>query len=268
MATFQAKVEGITQLTVGTTPTTGELTQFLVDGVKEVVNRIITIRPDELNKFTTSTHDATDDGITSAGRILSVVREHDDVSILRNCTLIAPGDRYAASDLTSLRYRSKYNPGFYELAGKIYTIPAAAAGNNDSIVTQVSYYQPAFDDVSIDNFPSEYEYLVALYASLRSIHAVMGSKETTELDQFSQIVLPSLTFDTTPTLVWSFPQIPIAPIIADNSISFSESAPAYTSPVGPEFDFSTVVQALTAMTIPSANGNDYSFWRSITNLDF
>jgi len=256
MATFQAKVEGITQLTVGTTPTTGELTQFLVDGVKEVVNRIITIRPDELNKFTTSTHDATDDGITSAGRILSVVREHDNVSILRNCTLIAPGDRYAASDLTSLRYRSKYNPGFYELAGKIYTIPAAAAGNNDAIVTQVAYYQPAFDDVSINNFPSEYEYLVALYASLRSLHAAMGVKVTTTLDTFeplpisptfdfsvitqaltamtipSGVILPTLTFDSFPGVTWSFPTIPIVPSTSAVSVAdFSESEPSYIAPV-------------------------------------
>ena len=38
MATFQVQVEGITQLSVSTTPTTAELTQFLTDGAKEVIN--------------------------------------------------------------------------------------------------------------------------------------------------------------------------------------------------------------------------------------
>jgi|10_taG_2_1085330.scaffolds.fasta_scaffold09601_3 hypothetical protein len=275
MASFQAQVEGITQLTVGTTPTTGELTQFLRDGVKEVTNRIITIRPDELNKFTTSTHDATNDGVDAVGKILSVVREHDDTSILRNCTLIAPGDRYAASDSTSLRYRSKYNPGFYELAGKIYTIPAAAAGNNDAIVTQVSYYQPAFDDVSLDNFPDEYEYLVALYASLRSIHAVMGVKATTTLDTFdsipispefdfsvitqaltamtipSGVVMPTLTFDSFPGVTWSFPSIPIAPNTSAISVAdFSSAEPSYISPVSISLDsFAAFTGTLTALSI-------------------
>jgi hypothetical protein len=232
-------VEGITQLTVGTTPTTGELTQFLRDGVKEVVNRIIKIRPDELNKFTTSTHDAADNGITASGRILSVVREHDSVNILRNCTLIAPGDRYAASDSTSLRYRSAYNPGFYELAGKIHTIPASAAGNNDSIVTQVAYYLPSFDDVSLDNFPDEYEYLVTLYASLRSIHATMGVKTTTTLDAFNP--LPILSLKAAPTIgnlsISAVPPVGlIDPNITDPGVSTISKAdiigniPTYTKP--------------------------------------
>ena len=32
MATFQAQVEGLTGLSIGTSPTTGELTEFLKDG--------------------------------------------------------------------------------------------------------------------------------------------------------------------------------------------------------------------------------------------
>ena len=36
MATFQAQVESLTSLSVGTTPTTAELTQFLKDAVIDV----------------------------------------------------------------------------------------------------------------------------------------------------------------------------------------------------------------------------------------
>ena len=74
MATFKQQVEGITSLGVGITPTNDELSQFLVDGTKEVVNRIIAVRPDEIAKFTTSIEDANDSGITVSGQILSVVR--------------------------------------------------------------------------------------------------------------------------------------------------------------------------------------------------
>ena len=40
MATFQEQVEGLTGLSIGTSPTTGELTQFLTDGAKEIINQM------------------------------------------------------------------------------------------------------------------------------------------------------------------------------------------------------------------------------------
>ena len=126
-------------MSIGTTPTNDELSQFLVDGTKEVVNRIIAIRPDEIPKFTSSTHDSNDSGIAVTGQILSVVREHDSETILRPCGVIDPRDRYEATDSTSLKYRSAYNPGFFILDSKLHTVPASAGGNNDSIITQINY---------------------------------------------------------------------------------------------------------------------------------
>ena len=43
MASFLAQVQGLTGLTVSTSPTSTELETFLNDGVKDVVNRIINI---------------------------------------------------------------------------------------------------------------------------------------------------------------------------------------------------------------------------------
>ena len=211
MATFKAQVEGITSLSVGTTPTDDELSQFLVDGTKEVINRIIAIGPDEIGKFTLSTNDASDAGIVLQGQVFSVVREHDDTGILRACSPINPGDRYAASDSTSLSYRSKYNPGFYVLDGKIHTVPASAAGNNDAIVTQVAYaINTGHSSSSIDNFPDEYEYLVVLYASLRTINANMGIKTITD---------QALT-----------PVLPDAPVVPNFAFTVSTSLPTYSAP--------------------------------------
>ena len=211
MATFKLQVEGITSLSIGTTPTEDELSQFLVDGIKEVANRIITIRPDEIGKFTKSTNDASDAGITLTGQVFSVVREHDNAGILRACSPINPGDRYAASDSTSLSYRSKYNPGFYVLDGKIHTVPASAAGNNDSIVTQVYYaINTGHSSSSIDNFPDEYEYLVVLYTSLKTISANMGAK--TIDDQALSSVLPDL------------------PVVPNFTLTVSTSLPTYSAP--------------------------------------
>ena len=211
MASFLLQVQGITQLTVGVTPTNDELSQFLVDGTREVTNRIITIRPDETAKFTSSTHDSNDSGIAVTGQIISVVREHDSDTILRSCNMIEPRDRYEATDASSLSYRSKYNPGFYILDGKLHTVPAAAAGNNDAIVTQVYYaVNTGHSSSSIDNFPDEYEYLVVLYASLRTISAKMGSKTITD-----QALIPV---------------IPTSPVVPNFTFTVSTSLPTYTTP--------------------------------------
>ena len=182
MATFKAQVQGLTSITVGTTPTDDELSQFLVDGTKEVVNRIIVIRPNEMSKFTNTSTDSSNSGIVSTGQILSVVRHHDSTSILRPCQMIDPKDRYETNDSSSLKYRSKYNPGFYILNGKIYTVPASAGSNNDAVVTQVTFaVNQGHSSSSIDNFPDEYEYLVVLYASMRTLQANMGATTITDL---------------------------------------------------------------------------------------
>ena len=74
MATFEVLVEGLTGLTISssdTTPTQAELTQFLKDGVVEVINRIIQMNPQENPKFCTTTHDDSDSGITVTGKTIA-----------------------------------------------------------------------------------------------------------------------------------------------------------------------------------------------------
>ena len=193
MATFETQVEALTGIAIdgSSDPTQTELSAFLQDGVKDVVNRMIEARPAELSKFTTTTNSTS--FITKTGKILSVVREHDSTSILRKCTSINPSDRYEATDVDSLLYRSKTNPGYYELNGAVYTVPAAASGNNDVVVTQVSYDAGvAYGDTigsGIDNFPAEYEYLVGIYAAMKSLGAKMGAVRAS-LSSFSVTAVP------------------------------------------------------------------------------
>jgi len=193
LATFEEQVEALTGIAIdgSSDPTQTELSAFLVDGVKDVVNRMIEARPAELSKFTATSNET--DAVVKTGKILSVVREHDSTTILRKCTAIDPGDRYDATDTDSLNYRSKTSPGYYELDGLIRTVPAAGSGNNDIVVTQVAYDTGViFSDTvgsGIDNFPTEYEYLVGLYAAIKSISAKMGAIRR-DLSSFSITAVP------------------------------------------------------------------------------
>ena len=170
MATFEEHIESITQKDIGTTtsPSTSDLTEILKDTVVITVNNITTLRPEEMFKFTTTTNSTS--SVARLGKVLSVVREHDSTSILRPATAINPSLRTSAADKESLNFRSKYNPGFYELDGQIYVVPAAGGSNNDIVVTQMVYDTgiTAGDNYlsgAVDNFPTDYEPLLGLYAS-------------------------------------------------------------------------------------------------------
>ena len=270
MATFREQVEGLTQLTMAgsLTPSLDELNSFLQEGLKEVVNRIISIKPSEMAKFTSTTALEDDNGLVITGQIVSVAREHSSTSILRPCGMINPADRYEATDSSSLKYRSKYNPGFFILNGKVYIRPIATdTGNNRGQITQVAYdtgLTHGDNPSQIENFPDEYSYLIALNASIKTLFAYMG-----ELDEelpaditlpsmplapvplpisasapsapslsdssisFNSALLynaPTLSLSTFPTITWNFPTTPTVPAIADNSIASLDNAPTYTPP--------------------------------------
>jgi len=196
LASFKDHINALTNLGIsnsGTTPLDTELSEFLRDGVKDVVNKVIEARPDELPKFckVTNSTGSTDASVTITGEVLSVAREHDSTSILRSCSKISPNLRYLATDTDSIYFRSKYNPAYYELDGLIYSVPqASSTSNNDLVVTQVHYdiaiaHGDTYNNTgsSIDNFPTEYEYLVAIYAAIKSLEAKMAEFAIDEEDQ-------------------------------------------------------------------------------------
>tara|TARA_R100000808_G_scaffold3391_1_gene12123 strand:- start:6645 stop:7508 length:864 start_codon:yes stop_codon:yes gene_type:complete len=180
MANFRLQVEALTGLGTindSTVPTLNELTQFLQDGTRDVVNRFSILYPQMVHRFTKTTNSHSH--VTATGRILSAVREHNSSTILRPCALISPQDRYLAKDKSSLKYRSEYNPGYYELEGQIHCVPApSGTGDNDFIVTQIHYDTEVNHGDSVpDNFPSEYAYIVAIYASIKSLERALASKK-------------------------------------------------------------------------------------------
>lgn len=195
MATFLDQVNALTSLEISsstTDPSQDELSEFLRDGVKDVVNKVIKYKPEELLKFckTTNSTGATDASVAITGKIVSVSREHDSTSILRPCVKISPSLRYLATEADSLHYRSKYNPAYYELDNAVYSVPqASSTSNNDLVVTQVHYdvgltHSDNYNATTstIENFPLEYEYLVAIYAAIKSLESKMANFAIDEED--------------------------------------------------------------------------------------
>ena len=177
MATFEEQVESLTGLTInssGTVPTQSQLTDFLTQGGKDVINRMVAARPDTKMDFAATTEDDNNEGIAINGEIISVVREHDSTSILRPCSKINEKDRYLATDTSSLKYRSKINPGWYELNSKVYVVPVSAGSDNSSLVTQVAYPAIPYGDTNW-SYPAKYETLITYYAAMMSLLAKAGS---------------------------------------------------------------------------------------------
>ena len=209
MATFEEHIEGLTQIDISATsaPTQTQLTGFLVDGLIDCVNRITMLNPQELSKFSKTTNATS--SIAKKGKILSVLREHDSTDILRPCTPIPAELRYEATDTESLHYRSKYNPAYYELNGNVHCVPQAAGGNNDIIVTQVHYdtglvFGDNYNSVAVENFPLEYEYLIALYGGAQSCQAAASDIQNNMPDVPSVPANPIFDLDAT-----ELPDLPI-----------------------------------------------------------
>jgi hypothetical protein len=186
LATFKQQVEGLTNFTISSdsNPNLDELNIYLQHGIREVITRCVELDPEQAELFGKKTLSDSGAFVVQTGKILSVEREHDSTTILRPCIKIPAQLRYEAADSSSLHYRSKYNPAFYVLEGKIYSVPAAAqSGDNELIVTQVHYDTGITHNDSpsgVENFPEKYTYLISLYAGMKSAEARIAELHNVE----------------------------------------------------------------------------------------
>ena len=203
MATFEAQVHGLTglgaTLSGSTNPTDGQLDQFLHDGVVDVTNRCLAIRPQDFSKFSRRSGETTSQGYDPGGaKIISVIREAGTDNDWRQCREVSTSLQSRVTDSTSLHYASKYNPAYFVSEnGEISVFPSPDSSND----TWKAYYlnvvpieESPDDGNTLDGsssgvkyFPDHLEYLIPLYASIKSLEAKLGeysiSEEDTELVQ-------------------------------------------------------------------------------------
>jgi len=242
MATFQTQVEGLTGLTVEITPTAAELSQFLIDGVMDVTQRLILANPANTEMFIRGSSTTSSNGIDIGGaQVISVIRESeadgdtDGSTAWRECRKVSTALRSRVVDIDSLDYASKYNPVYIinnNGAVNVYPVPD---GTNDGYRVYYVNNEPKGDGVAdtlaaghsaIGFFPNDKEYLVVLYASVKSLENALATKSS-ELP--SDVIFSAPELETISSMI--LPSVPDAPELSDNSVTFSEIAPSFDEPV-------------------------------------
>ena len=223
MATFQEQVQDLTSLTVSDTD---ELSQFLKDGVIDVTNKWLAIRPQDADLYMAVTAEQTSNGADLNGaKIINVVREDGTNNQWRKCNKISLGLQFDVTDPDSLNYASAINPAYMQDEdGKINVFPVPGSDPNaykiyyvNNTPVDASGAALAYNDTDIKYFPSDKIYLVTIYASMRLVQATIGG-------------IANLSITAVP------PDVPSAPSFAGATVTLQTAgnlgtAPTYTAPV-------------------------------------
>ena len=268
MATFEARVEGLTGLSIdgSSAPTQDELTEYLKDGVIEVTNRITQLSPEDALAFTRESSEITSQaGIQVNGaKIVSLVRETGTDADWREAKQISPGSQSRVADSSSLQYATKYNP-VYMVGddGKISVFPAPGGSNNayklyyiNNVPVDKSGASLLYSHSDIGYFSDNKVYLVLLYASCQSLLNKLSSYAISQtipsLSLPSAPVPPSTPSFTTPTIG--------AITVASTTISNLGVPPTYTAPtVTVSTGGITTLTAIAENTIDDYDGNAIQF---------
>ena len=175
MATFQVQVTGLTGITIsssGTSPTEAQLTQFLTDGAKEVLNSMPRSRQEMFTTSNTLTGSATT--LTLLGsEVFSVTRA--DGTINQPCRKIPAKLSGRALDSSDMIAVSVTDPAYYIENNILKIIPTPTNDNNAHIET-LAYPAVSYSESTVAKFPDDGEYLIPLYASIKSLQNALSSK--------------------------------------------------------------------------------------------
>ena len=188
MATFEAQVEGMTGLTIGSSsnPTQTELSTFLTEGAKDVINKLSKVDPENSKLFSVVTSES-GSGTIIDGPIVDAWAS--DGTRDRKADGMSASLGKEAANPDSLNYRSKYNPFYYREGRRVIVGPDGGS------VMHISYPVVSYDQETIYSFPSQYLNQVVLYGSIRSLeNSLAGIDLSTFTSSVSVPVMPSLDY--------------------------------------------------------------------------
>ena len=284
MATFEERVEGLTGLTVtsSSSPTQAELTEFLKDGVIEVTERVVTLRPQEAMSFQRESSIYNDNGLDLGGpKIISVLRENnadgssDGSTAWRECRQVSAGKQSRVVDSTSLEYATKYNPVYIIGNSGINVYPTPDDTNdgykvyyvNNVPTDKTNEVSLIYSHSDIKYFPSDKYYLVILYAACQSLLNNLSSYSISEsipsLSLPAAPVPPSVPSFTTPSIsavTVGSTVLGEMPDIDSTTISNVGTPPTYTAPTvgGATEELTASIEAATAGE--ATDKYDFSRW--------
>ena len=164
---------GLTDLTIsssGTNPTEAQLTQFLTDGAKEIINNL----PGHLLPLCASSNTFTSGSAETlvTGKILNVFRNDGDIN--QPCRKIPAKEKGRVSDPDEMSYATITDPVFFIDNNALDVLPAGGSCSYSA----VAYPSVAYSASSITAFPNEAEHLVVLYGAVKSLQNVLGSRSS------------------------------------------------------------------------------------------
>jgi len=211
MATFAAQVEALTSISTSgsTTPTTNEVSQFLIDGVLDVTKNTLATRPQERELFMAEVGPFTSNAQTvTSSDIIKVVREDGTINQWMFCRKILPDMEYLVANSDSIHYASKNDPAYFvDINSTVNVFPAPSTSGDRFKVYYVNE-SPKGDGTAdtlagghstIGYFPKDRVHLVVIYAAIKAIEAKLASytvdDEDIELVQALQATLATLKDD-------------------------------------------------------------------------
>ena len=134
MATFEERVEGLTGLSIdgSSSPTQNELTEYLKDGVLDVTERILSLRPEQSSDFVRiSSASSAQGALTSdSGKVISVIRESGTNDDWRPARRISIDKQSRVTDSSSLEYATAYHPVYMMSEdGAVLVFPAPSSSS-------------------------------------------------------------------------------------------------------------------------------------------
>jgi len=203
MASFTTQVEALAGSSSGT-----QISQWLSDAVKDIVDRIAKSDPSQLEQFGgqggETSNNGSGMGVSSHHRIINVVRGS------KVATKIPASNRFEAANSESLLLASEEYPVWYLRNGNVYILPATTNSAVGSV--DVAKYGTISDTStpSISNFPVEYYPMVVLYAAIKVLNEKLVGYSLPPSISLPTLVLPSVpTLPDAPALA----SVPVAPTI-------------------------------------------------------